>query len=226
VLEVHEVLPGGSLRLCRRVRTNSWVKQWVQILLCRLQNANLGGVLDTGNVSRTLTAISSVMIRGDAGSGVATHGVLVGTSAAAPTRDDFNLNAQVQHGNGAGQLSHALSVARAPVAITGGYRVTPDRQFANNSGAPITVAEVALVARHTTSAGDQPFLILHDLVSPAEVIPDGAARVFKYHLLCWPWSWPCGCSRAFPGFARRPGRRSTPPGWPTKSCGTPWPTAT
>jgi len=175
------VLPDGSLRLSRRIRTNSWVKQWLQILLCRLQNANLSGVLDTGNVSRTLTAVSSVMIRGDAGSGVATHGVLVGTSATAPTRDDFALGAQVQHGTGAGQLSHAASVARAPVAITGGYRVTLDRQFANNSGAPVTVEEIALVTRHTTSAGDQSFLLLHDLVSP-EIIPDGEARVFKYHL--------------------------------------------
>lgn len=182
VLEVHQVMPNGSLRLSRRVRTNSWVKQWVQILLCRLQNANLSGVLDTGNVSRTLTAASQVMLRADAGSGVATHGILVGTSVVPPTRDDFNLGAQVQNGNGAGQLSHAASVARAPVAITGGYRVTLDRQFANNSGAPVTVEEIGLVARHTTSAGDQSFLVLHDPVVPAEIIPDGAARVFKYHL--------------------------------------------
>ena len=182
VMEVHEVLSDGSLRLSRRVPTNSWVKQWVQILLCRFQNANLAGVLDTGNVSRTLTAVSSAMVRADAGSSVATHGILVGTSATAPTRDDINLNAQVQHGNGAGQLSHAASVARIPVAITGGYRVTLDRQFANNSGASITVQEIALVVRHTTSVGDQSFLMLHDLVTPAEVIPDGGARVFKYNL--------------------------------------------
>ena len=182
VLEVYEVLPDGSLCLSRRLPTNSWVKQWIQILLCRLQNANLGGVLDTGNASRTLTAVSSVMVRADAGSGVATHGILVGTSATAPTRDDFNLNAQVQNGNGAGQLSHAASVARAPVTITGGYRLTLDRQFANNSGGSITVQEIALVVRHTTSAGDQSFLMLHDLVNPAEAIPDGGARVFKYNL--------------------------------------------
>ena len=138
----------------------------------------MAGVLDTGGVGRSVTWSVDFFMYALAGATVDSFGVLVGTSAVAPTRDDIDLGAKVAHGNGAGQLHHQGAILDSPLVVAGGRRLSISRQFDNNSGGPITVEEVALAVQYV--GGPWYFLALHDSVT--EVIPDGDVRVFKYHL--------------------------------------------
>ena len=162
---------------------NSWVKQFPQILKMSMQHIDELGVLDTSNVSQTITHDPVPQMEADAAAGNDSFGVLVGTSTTAPTSTDVALNAKIAAGAGAGQLDYQAVLTNAglsPISITGGFRVPLSRQVDNNSGGGITVEEIGLVVEHRILAGTAFFLILHDLIT--SVIPDGTSRVFTYNL--------------------------------------------
>ena len=82
-----------------------------------------------------------------AGAGVDTHGILVGSGVAAESFEDYALQTLIPNGTTAGKLSYVAS--EAPVysydAPTKNWTAEFKRYFNNNSGADITVNEVALV---------------------------------------------------------------------------------
>ncbi len=82
-----------------------------------------------------------------AGAGVDTQGILVGSGVAAETFEDYALQTLIPNGTTVGKLSYVAS--ETPVysydAPTKKWTAEFKRYFNNNSGADITVNEVALV---------------------------------------------------------------------------------
>ena len=166
-------------------RTNSWVKQFPQIMKSCMQEISEAGVLDTSGASLTLDRTPQPILDASPAAGDNTHGIQVGTSNVTPTSTDNELGALIASGAGAGQLDYKVQVwpgtaSTALIAITGGVRIVGSRQVDNNSGGLITVEEIGLAVRQRTTTGVFFFLLLHDLLTSA--IADGTSRVFTYNL--------------------------------------------
>ena len=165
--------------------TNSWVKQFPQIMKSSMQEASEGPALDTSGASLTIDRTPDPFLDASAPAADDTHGIQLGTSVVAPTSTDNALGALIASGAGAGQLDYQAQLwpgdaTTAIVAIAGGSRVVGSRQVDNNSGGLITVEEIGLAVRQRTTTGIFFFLILHDLITSA--IADGTSRVFTYNL--------------------------------------------
>ncbi len=161
---------------------HSWVEQMAQYMLCYLSNAAVANIQDLGGINRT----------GDPGLGFKFNavfssdlaGIQVGSSATAPDRDDFELTTRILDGNTAGRLEYTplTSTVSAFVAVTGGYRLTLEQSYLNDSGGSITVRETGLYTLNRDTAASSFICMLHDLVSPAFTVVDGGAMIVRYHL--------------------------------------------
>ena len=165
--------------------TNSWVKQFPQIMKSCMQEISEAGVLDTSGASLTVDRTPGPILDASPAAGDNTHGIQLGTSNVAPTSTDNALGALIASGAGAGQLDYQVQLwpgtaSTALIAIAGGVRIVGSRQVDNNSGGLITVEEIGLAVRQRTTTGIFFFLILRDLITSA--IPDGTSRVFTYNL--------------------------------------------
>ena len=95
-------------------------------------------------------------------------GLIVGTTNTAPTANDVKLGTLITHGTGVGQLQYGLQYSTNGVttlANVSSFSMT--RTFVNNSGSPITVAEMGFC---TFYSGTRYFLMLRDLLSPSQVV--------------------------------------------------------
>ena len=105
-----------------------------------------------------------------AAAGIDITGIVVGTGTAAESFEGYQLATQIADGTGAGELSH-VQAEDYTVATDGTTKTaTQVRYFNNNSGAEITVNEVALYVR--MSPGAYNYMTCRDLVSPGVAIPN------------------------------------------------------
>ncbi len=187
-IEIVEITPEqrkkGEQGKVRAVEdTNSWVRGMVDVLIVYFSNVD-GGYVNSGGTPQTADASSSAKLGALFSQNT---GVLVGTGTTPVDRSDFVLDSQIATGNGAGQLAYTtLSVLTKSAAITGGYRVTLERSFNNNSGGIITINEAGiLVITHQLGVGTTSApLILRDIISPGHAVADGGAVIVRY-LLDW-----------------------------------------
>lgn len=105
----------------REEEAHSWVFQMLQLLCCQMANGLTQTVLDTGNSARA-TAANASILRCNAGTGVVTHGIVVGTGVTANAPTQYNLNALINHGSSAGQLNYGAVSFVEPVV--GGSTIT------------------------------------------------------------------------------------------------------
>jgi len=106
-----------------------------------------------------------------------TEGIVVGTGATEPTRDDYALESKIPHGTGTGQLYYY-----ANDIFYGSDYVEARRTFANQSGADITVREVGLMARYwdVDAGGYRYALIARSLFTIT--IPAGGSATLYYKI--------------------------------------------
>ena len=157
---------------------NSLVKQFLQILKVRFSYVTLSSaVRDTGNTLRTYT-YNTYSLRINAGAGVTTHGIVVGTGTDAVTISDYKLQTLIEHGNGAGQLSYgAVLFDNTDVTVSGSacyYDIK--RVLTNNSGGNITVTEVGLYSV------DSAYYYMFDRTLYSKTINNGAGAIFTYRM--------------------------------------------
>lgn len=137
-------------------------------------------VKDTGG---TIRAITPYTYMNDCTIGVNddTHGIVVGTGTTAVAISDFQLETQIAHGIGAGQLSHGASGNTAPVTIGTKRRFLLTRSFTNQSGGSITVNECGIYVR----CGVAPwyyFLDVRDIISGGQAVPDTKTLTIQYEI--------------------------------------------
>ena len=118
------------------------------------------------------------------GANDSTYGIVVGTGTTPPTPNDYNLENIISNGTGSGQLvygSHSISPQGGTSELQAGTStpttgvLTPSgntisfsisRTFQNQSGAPITVSEVGIIALPVVYSNTTAYvLIIHDLLS-------------------------------------------------------------
>ena len=116
--------------------------------------------------------------------GQATRGILVGSGATAESFEDYWLDTQIPHGEGAGQLSHQAMMTYPVQSWESGTRVMSaawERYFNNNSGGVITVREIAIVL-YVKGAGMNwcNLLMSRDVLASAIDVPDAGQLKVTY----------------------------------------------
>jgi len=160
----------------RRYKCNTYVKNFMM-----LQNAafNIGAatVTQTNGASASAGALCYglyIICYGGwsptAPQGDASYGIHIGTSDVGVSINDYNLGAQIAHGNGAGQLYHYPTTLLDPAVDGNTVTQKISRGFMNNSGAEITVKEIGLVVK--TNYFNLLVMIIRDVITPLP-IPDG-----------------------------------------------------
>lgn len=112
--------------------------------------------------------------------GIYNRGIVVGTSDAAESFEDYNLGATILHGTGAGQLSFLAQAAPAQSynAGTKTWSITHKRIMNNNSGNIIGIKETGIIADYNNGTGF--WLICRDVLAATFDVADGGQLNVEY----------------------------------------------
>lgn len=121
--------------------------------------------------------------RADAGLGIDTHGIVVGTNAGATPENNENyaLDTKILHTavGSAGKLNYQ-AVTFVPARVVGlNIELDISRAYLNETGSTITVKEIGLICKNT--ADTKYHLLLRDVVTD-EAVPDGNTLTVIYTL--------------------------------------------
>ena len=178
----------GKVTEYRKMPSKSFVKQMVQLLFVRAAGLwrvyNYISITDTANAAQNVGVSTSgcYPFLCDAGVGITTNGIVVGTGAVAPTINDYALGTLIAHGVGAGQLQYSAMSFGAPAndASVSQFRLT--RDFANGSGGAITVNECGIYVQANDSAGNiRYFCTIRDVTGGINV-PNGQTLTLNYQM--------------------------------------------
>jgi len=145
--------------------------------------ARATSLVDTGGVARSypyLWDVSYTIFCATAPLGNIARGLLFGSGTSAKSINDYNLEAKIEHGTGAGQLYYYETAS--------GFEVLDDRsklwfeRMAQNEGTEdVTVSEVGLAfSEHDASGTVYYFLILADLLDEAVMVAPGKTITARY----------------------------------------------
>ena len=165
---------GKIVKRWKKTECHSFVKQFVGLLMKKMCEQYVV-LTDTSNVSRTIghsdwygNFYVTAPIYID------TYGSVVGTGTNAVSINDYNLQTKITHGTGSGQLQYSVETFGPPTTVSSGSSFVITRVFTNNSGLPITINEIGLVAQcyNGTQQFTYNFLIARDLLitSPPTLI--------------------------------------------------------
>jgi hypothetical protein len=143
---------------------------------------------ETGGTSKdfylkTVAGKGHVAIAGNAGAGVDTYGIQVGTSNTAFNKNQYALQAKIAHGTGGGQLQYLASSVETVTAEDSTERFRVVRGFTNGSGSTITVKEIGLViANQKEGLTLYNFLMARDVLTSPQDVPDGSTLTVRYRI--------------------------------------------
>lgn len=143
-----------------------------------------GTCLDIVNVARTIRA-TQAQRHGAINAPAANQlwGIVVGTGIGAVAPTDFRLGTQIAHGVAPGNLQYGGTAIGGALTTATDCLITVSRAFTNASGGAITVNEIGIYAMsYATTAAEQYFCFIRDLVVPGRVINNGATATATYTL--------------------------------------------
>lgn len=188
VLELIVTDKDGKVTEKRVMKSESFVRQFLELLWVHFGQINPTSAYPVSynirDTSNTLRAIyySGYSWRANAGAGVTTFGIIVGTGSAAPTIDDYVLQTPIAHGVGAGQLQYSAVTFGAPASDSTTSQFTITRNFANGSGGAITVNEIGLYVNayfHNTQVN---VMTIRDVIAGGIAVPNGQTLTINYRL--------------------------------------------
>lgn len=180
----------------RRERGHSWVRNYYVVMVCQAGFVDMRDELNTrlrgingayaGSANYFAEIHQDNWIEG--GSGVADRGIVIGTGSTPPDVEDYDLEARITHGTGEGQMLYNAQADTVSEAISGGWRTTMVRQFNNNSGASIYVAETGLIGLVDNGGGTTKCLLCRNVHDPAVEVPHGGLLTVTYTVeVTQPW---------------------------------------
>ena len=110
-------------------------------------------------------------------------GIQIGTGTTPPSPNDTALTDPIANGTGAGQMSYPSSPIFGNVVVNGNTSsFTVQSTITNNSGSPITVTEVGIIATPCSGCAINALdgLMTHDLLSSPITVPNGTAITITY----------------------------------------------
>lgn len=164
------------------MRSRSFVRQFLEILWVQayqIPETLLYQVRDTGNVLQGIQGCG-FNFGCNAGAGVVTHGIIVGTGVVAPTINDYVLGTPIAHGVGAGQLQYGAVTYGAPASDATTSRFTITRDFANGSGGAIVVNEIGLYVLGWVFGTYYYFMAIRDVIGGGINVPNGQTLTVNY----------------------------------------------
>lgn len=186
ILELIVTDKEGKVTERRVMKSESFVRQFMELLwtfICPNYNYNPLSTRDTSNTVRSAyrTSGSGSPFACNTAVGITTDGIVVGTGAVAPTINDYALGALIAHGVGAGQLQYSAMTFGAPASDATTSQFTLTRNFANGSGAAITVNEVGLYVKSYDGA-TRYFVTIRDIVAGGISVPNGQTLTVNYRI--------------------------------------------
>lgn len=175
----------GKVQDYRKLKSKSFVQQFMQLL--HAQFAEIGSsiastyqIRDTSNALKNARAYSG-NFRADAGAGVVTHGIRVGTGGGGPTVADYALQTPIAHGVAAGNLQYSAMTFGAPAWDATTSQFTLTRVLANGSGGAITVNEIGLYVSGF-DGGIRYFMTIRDVIAGGIAVANGASLTVNYRI--------------------------------------------
>jgi len=193
-LEIEVRDANGKLLTFRKTKAKSLLAQFLGLVKGQLattygSSANAGNspVLDTGGVTRYYPCTYNntspyFLMPANSGQGDSSYGLVVGSSDAPNTVNQYAMGALIPNGTGANQLSygtHTIENIQNPPG-TNYWMFRFIRTFTNNSTSSVTVKEIGLIVLTNDSGNTgRYFLIARDVISPVTV-PSGATLTIRY----------------------------------------------
>ena len=180
VLELIVHKPSGELVEHRKLKSKSFVRQFLEILWVQCYNLPsllAGGAMpkDTGGAARGVDQASG-NFSAVAAVGITTNGIIVGIGITAPTINDYKMETPIAHGIGAGQLQYSAMTFGLPSATGSISQFRLTRDFSNGSGASISMNELGLYV----IASGYYFLAIRDVLGTPLEIPNGDILTINY----------------------------------------------
>jgi len=168
-------------RVTRRLKrkSHSFVANFIKCLAVQLAMGK-ETITDTGGTAREPRPDGG-NLGANAGSGVTSYGIQVGTGTNAVSINDTALQTIIAHGTGTGQLQYGAVTFGATACDTAKCECTITRNFANASGGDITVYELGLVLA-MVDGGVQKYLVARDVVSTGITVPNGQTLTVNYKI--------------------------------------------
>ncbi len=176
------ILPDGKPNQGQR-KAESFLRQFMDlfyVMACGMYGLTSYKVTNNANIPQGVDA-SAWTFACNALANDATFGIIVGTGNAAPTINDYVIQTLIAHGAGAGQLQYGIVTYGAPASDATTSQFTITRNFANASGAPITVNEIGLYVKgygYGTISGY--FMTLRDVIGGGIAVPNGQTLTINY----------------------------------------------
>ena len=176
---------GRIVRRGRWRRSHSFVKQFPQMLLCRMRSSGDVPATDIAGASRNMQRLGS----GDGGFmntggilGVDAQGVVIGTGSTPVGVDDYALEAKIAHGTGGGQMEYGVGTFSSVSVAGGTASFTTVRSFVNSSGASITVNEYGMYTTVHDGGTWRYYLSARDLITGGQAVEHGQAITIEYRV--------------------------------------------
>lgn len=145
----------GKIKRSRPTLCNSYVRGMADLIFVSLTEHAGFNIPDKTNTNKAITGTVGApeVFRALSAAGVLALGITVGTGSGAVAIGNFALTTEIAEGAGAGQLNYSATTTTSPATVGSTRRFTVVRTMTNNSGASITVNEVALFSQPDDSVG-------------------------------------------------------------------------
>jgi len=184
ILELTVKDKDGKVTEHRVQKSESFVRQWLELLYIQASGMRWYGypVRDTSDAVRQVQAGEESMNANAPATNI-TYGVVVGDDSTAPTIDDFALISQIAHGTGGGELQYSDMAIAHPAFDATLSQLTVTRDFANGSGATVTVYEIGLIlTMQEIDETTRYFLVIRDAIGAGIAIPAGQTLTVNYRI--------------------------------------------
>lgn len=182
ILELTVKDKDGKITDHRIMKSKSFVRQLLELLWVQFYSIGEFPEYQLRDITNTLHYVASTcyLFSANAGAGITTYGIVVGTDGAAPTINDYHLGALIAHGVGAGQLQYSAVTFGAPASDATTSQFTITRDFANGSGAGITVNEIGLYVYAGRYITNFSFMTIRDVIAGGILVPNGQTLTVNY----------------------------------------------
>lgn len=176
---------GKIIKQSKWTPCHSFLKQFLQTLESMFCNANMT-VKDTGGTNRTIIrngTTRAFLIYITAGDNDDNFGIVVGTGTTSPTNTDFQLETQITHGVGAGQLDYGAHSTTTTTVVGNNVDFVVSRDLYNGSGSTITVTEIGIYTRsENTVAVSCYFCSIRDVLTASQDVLNTQTLTIQYTL--------------------------------------------
>lgn len=182
VLELIVRNKDGKIVEQRTLKSKSFVRQFLELLWIQafqLPEIAPYSLRDTSNTLRDICE-SRLTFACDAGEGVTTLGIIIGSGTTAPTIDDYAIETLIAHGTSSNQLQYSTVTFGAPSSSATISQFTITRNFANASGDNVAVYEIALYVKAYKYTDTYYFMTIRDTISGGINVPNGDTLTINY----------------------------------------------